>query len=82
MTFDTEILNIVVVGTALQKKGLKLVWVARQLGLNRSAGYMMFRHGILPLDLSKRAKVVGKLSEIVGLPVSQILVRLPEAKTA
>ncbi len=74
---ELEILNAPLVSRALDEKGLKRNWVAKQLGLSRSTGYVMFRSGTLPSDETDRKQVLAKLAKITGLSVTQILVRIP-----
>lgn len=80
-----EILNARLAKEVLRRQGRSQMWVIKQLGIGRSSGYSMFRTGALPEDPALKARVIEKLSEILGLSVPQILIRPPgldELRTA
>lgn len=80
MTTEMEILNVPVVSQILNDRGLKTGWVIQQLGMKRTAGYIMFRNGVLPSDQASRKEVLAKLSKLLGLPLPQIVVSLPRPR--
>lgn len=72
----SEMLRADKVRQLVRDKGLKQNWVSEQIGLKKTAGHLMFRDGLLPKDDEVRNDVLKKLSKLLGVEVSEILLRL------
>jgi DNA-binding Xre family transcriptional regulator len=77
---SNELLNAAMVQRLINEKGLKQKWVLERVGLKRTAGHMMLREGLLPKDDEVRFSVLQKLSTILGVEVSEMLLRLPRPR--
>jgi hypothetical protein len=88
MTHDTdrmEILNVPLVGKTIRDKGIRSIWLIGQMGMGRGAGYTLLRNGTLPKDPEVRDRALAKLSEILGLEPSSLVIQVGDkvaAKTA
>lgn len=63
-------------------RGVSLTWIYTRLGISRTSGYLLFTHGVLPEDLSRRKELLEKLSELLGADGPGSLVRPTQAMTA
>lgn len=61
------------------KEGRTDMWLIREMGLTRTAGYSLLRDGIFPKDEAKKRRALEKLSKIFGVDEQQLILRL-EAK--
>jgi DNA-binding Xre family transcriptional regulator len=77
---SNELLNAAMVQRLINEKGLKQKWVLERIGIKRTAGYMLLREGLLPKDDEVRFSVLQKLSTILGVEVSEMLLRLPRPR--
>jgi hypothetical protein len=75
-----ELLDAELVQKKLEERGLKQNWVIRHMGLRRTQGYQMLRDGFLPKDHEKKNVALEKLSLLLGLQVTQLLVRPAKAR--
>lgn len=76
-----EVLNTEEVRKEISQRGLKIGWVIGYLEMSRTAGHALLRDGQLPKDPDRKSEVLGKLAELLGREVPQILLTL-EAKKA
>lgn len=74
------LLNVELVDMLMRERGLRRCLVLREAGMTRTAGYTMFREGLLPKDQAKRERALKVLSDKLGLNESELTVRLELAK--
>jgi hypothetical protein len=72
-----ELLNVERVRELRRNQGRKIAWLIEQLGMSRSAGYLMFRKGLLPEDRTRRKVILEQLATTLGTEVPQILLSPP-----
>lgn len=60
----------------IKEKGLRQNWVIQQVGLKPTAGHLLFRNGLLPKDENLRNSVLEKLANLLGVEVTQLLLRI------
>ena len=73
MILDTEKVN-----KLLNEKGLKIVWVSKQLGLAQTTGYQLFRDGVVPKfpRLPGRTHAMLKaLAKMLNVKMSDLVIR-------
>lgn len=75
-----EVLNVEKTRKIIEEKGWSLAWVIKKCGLTRTIGYALFKHGILPEDLDRKAKVLEDVSNLLGVEVTQLLLTLKPVK--
>lgn len=77
-----EVLNVEEVNKMIDQHGWKRSWVIEQIGATRTVGYALLRDGMLPKSSRRKREVLGKLSQLLGVEVPQILLTLEAKRTA
>lgn len=75
-----ERLNVELVKKLRMEKGPTVRWLIEHVGLGETAGYLMFRKGLLPEDSERRKTVLEKLAAYLGTEVRQILLSPPRSR--
>lgn len=77
-----EFLNVELVRRLRKDRGVSTQWLIARVGLSSTAGYLMFRTGLLPGDTARRNRVLRALGDYFDVEVAQLLLRLGAKQTA
>lgn len=71
-----EIINVKVFNTNRKRKGWYKAYMAEQLGIGKEATSNLFRNGILPADLERKAYVIDKLCQLLEVTRDELVIKL------
>lgn len=74
-----ELLDTELVAEVIRKNGWTRKWVIAQLGLGQD-GYKFLRGEWIPKDRDRKSQVMRDLSKLLGVGVTQLLLRLEATK--
>lgn len=77
-----EVLNTEITKALIIQNGWKIKWVVEQLGEGGNVGNALIRDGRFPKDPARKAKVLRKLSKLLGVGVGDLLLTLEAKESA